>query len=299
MLDWRIQVFKFAVLTRIPFGDFLRRLKRRHFGYEPDPDNIRGTLEAFDQMTAALKAAGRSFDGATVLEIGSGWFPTIPIKLTLDGAKAVVMTDLNHHMDDVTIAATLRVLRRSFPADHRLNALTDISDLPITYLAPFDARNVPDGSIDFVISRTVLEHVPPGDLEGLLSILRSKLKPDGLMVHFIDHSDHLEHQDKTISKLNFLTWSVRKHNLVNYLIKAGENRLRHHEYPALFERAGLRVVSDVAHVHEQTLERVATLSLAKPYSEMSAVQLSALSSIYVLASGAAGHHQSDGLFEGL
>ena len=74
-MDWRIQVFKFATLTRVPFGDFLRRLKRRHFGYQPDPDNIRGTLEAFDQMTAALKGVERSFDGATVLEVGSGWFP--------------------------------------------------------------------------------------------------------------------------------------------------------------------------------------------------------------------------------
>lgn len=281
-MDWRLQILKKTVLGRIPFGNSLRQLKRRAFGYKPDPDNLINTVENLKQMQAGLSSLERSFRGSTVLEIGSGWFPTIPLLLAKEGIKHVYMTDLTPHMDEVTFKATLEYLRQHFPEAIYLQKINRLEDIPASYMSPFDPGQLPDKSIDYVISRTVLEHIPPEAIIDLFSALRPKLAPDGLMVHLIDNSDHLEFNDKSISRINFLTWGERKHSLINFLMKDGENRLRHHEYPALFKRAGFSVLSEKAIIHHATNEIANTLKLSSPYSEMAPEQLSALTSIYIL-----------------
>ena len=282
-LDWRLQIVKRAIVARIPFGNALRRLKRRVMGYEPDPKNIDYTIANFEQMGEALAAEGRSFTGATVLEIGSGWFPVIPILLAQHDVRHVFMTDLIPHMDETTFAATLRYMKGARPDTGFLAAVNRFDDLPATYLAPFDPALVTDGSLDYVLSRTVLEHIEPDDIVAVLSAMRPKLKPGGLMIHFIDNSDHLEFGDKSISRIHFLTLSEQRHALINRLIRDGENRLRHHEYPALFERAGFRVVSASGFVHEPTKSSASTLRLTAPFSDMRPEDLATLTSIYVLA----------------
>ena len=282
-MNWRLKVARLAILGRVPFGSTLRRLKREYLGYAPDPANIRSTLSHLDQMQQTINALGRSFEGATVLEIGSGWFPTIPIMLTVGGARRVLMSDLNPHMDEVTFATTLQLLKELMPTNRRLQDVTCLQDLPISYLAPFDVGAVPSATLDFVLSRTVLEHIPPDELVGLLASLIPALAPGGLMIHVVDHSDHLEHADKSISKINFLTWSKRKHALVNFLTKEGENRLRHHQYPFLFSKAGYEVIHTSAEIHEPTRVAAMSLPLVAPYSDMSPDQLATLTSCYVLS----------------
>lgn len=282
-MDWRLQIIKKSVLGRIPFGNSLRQLKRRTFGYKPDPDNLINTVENLKQMQSELNSLERSFRGSTVLEIGSGWFPTIPLLLAMEDIKHVYMTDLTPHMDKVTFKATLEYLRQYFPNAIYLKKINRIEDIPASYMTPFDPGKLPDKSIDYIISRTVLEHIPPEEIINLFSALRPKLTPAGLMLHLIDNSDHLEFNDKSISRINFLTWGKRKHASINFLMKDGENRLRHHEYPALFKSAGFSVLSEKAIIHEVTNEIANSLKLSSPYSEMTPEQLSALTSIYILA----------------
>jgi len=281
-MGWQLHVLKIAITNRLPFGQMLRRFKRRIFGYEPDASNIHSTLASFEHMTTVLKAGNRSFENATVLEIGSGWFPTIPIMLSLNKVKHVLMTDLIPHMDSMTFDATVKFLRNTFSDDQRLSNIHQLSDLPISYLSPFSIDHVQDASLDYVISRAVLEHIPPKDLESLLAALRTKMKPDSLMVHIVDHSDHLEHVDKSISRVNFLTWSKSRHATINALLKGGENRLRHHEYLAIFVRAGFSVIRADGQTHQPTLERIPSLRLAEPYINMPIAQLAVLQSTYVL-----------------
>lgn len=281
-MGWRWKVARQAVLARVPFGQAVRRLKRQAFGYQPNVHNLRETLLCWQKMERCLQEAGASVKGATVMEIGTGWFPTIPILQCLGGARQVYMTDLNRHMDDVSFASTLDFLNSSLPQEPRLSAIGGVKDLPLTYLAPFRLDDIPDGSIDLVTSRTVLEHIPPVQLSQLLTDLRPKLSPDACMVHLVDHSDHLEHRDKSISKVNFLTWSDRRHAIVNWLTREGENRLRHDHYLDLFQATGYDVIAQQAEVHEPTLALLPTLPLAEPFASMPHRQLATLTSVYVL-----------------
>jgi hypothetical protein len=85
--------------------------------------------------------------------------------------------------------------------------------------------------------------------------------------------------------INFLTWSRRKHALVNFLMKDGENRLRHHEYQPIFEKAGYDVLRSISEVHAKTRAEVESLPLVEPFSSMSPDLLATLVSFYVLAPG--------------
>jgi len=282
-MDWRLAVVKKALVNRMPLGRQLRQAKRQLFGYQPDTSNLAGTLAQLDRMQQVVAAMAGSIQDARVLEIGSGWFPTIPIMLSLGGAKEVLMSDQAPHMDAVTFATTLDYLRGALPDDRRLDDIRSLDDLPIRYLAPFDVDDLADGSLDLVMSRTVLEHIPPDDLQALLAALRPKLAPGALMIHLVDNSDHLEHADKSLSKINFLTWSERRHALLFRLARGGENRLRHHQYPPLFQAAGYRVLHAECDIHPATQARISSLQLAAPYADMSPEQLAALTSLFVLA----------------
>ncbi|MDP3085866.1 MAG: class I SAM-dependent methyltransferase [Rubrivivax sp.] len=282
-MNFKLHVTKLAILGRLPFGNSIRRLKRQIFGYQPDPGNIRNTLTDLNEMECAVTSLGRSFAGATILEIGSGWFPTIPIMLSLRGAQKLLLTDLTPHLDDVTFAATLDVLRTQLQAYPDAATKTTIRDFNLEYLAPFDPQSIPDGSVDFIISRTVLEHIPPGGISRLLTQLHPKLSTTGMMIHCIDHSDHLEHRDKSISKINFLTWSTENHKIVNWLTKEGENRLRHHEYRDLFLKSGYTILFESSQPHPETLELAKNLPMKERFAKMTPEQVSILSSIYVLA----------------
>lgn len=281
-MGWRIAVAKRAVVARLPFGERLRRMKRRHFGYAPDAANLRGTIRNFDDMSACLARAGHSFAGGVVLEIGSGWFPTIPILSVMAGAEHVIMCDVAEHMDEGTIAATFEFLERARPSAP-IGGRRSLAAMPISFLRLDSLEALADRSIDCVVSRAVLEHLTVAEIRSLLRRLAPKLRTDGLMVHLIDHSDHLEHDDDSITPINFLTWSARKHALINTLMKGGENRLRHREYAALFESCGYRVVAESTRVHDATRAAVNRLRLAPPYSAMPPDELATLSSIYVLA----------------
>lgn len=279
-MHWKQLLLKKSIVGRIPFSGKLRELKRKLFGYTPDTSNLDLTIEGYELMKSALKREGESISDKVILEIGSGWFPIIPLLLLRDGAKKVIMSDQNVHMDEITFKETAGYLKRSFKTDRFIQSLSDFSSLPIEYLAPFDAEDISDKSLDLVVSRTVLEHIPKSDLYNLFFTLRPKVKDTGMMTHLIDYTDHFEHVDKSLSKINFLTWSEEKHALINFLIKDGENHLRHHEYQQIFLDSGYVVLNEELFVNDDVLEDIPKLDLVYPYSQMKPEQLAVTSSIY-------------------
>lgn len=275
-------VAKLALMGHAPFGDALRNVKRRLLGYKPNPGNIRDTVADLDEMQQQLLLHGRSFEGARVLEIGSGWFPTVPLALSLRGAREVILADHVKHLDDVSFAAACQHLASRYPSFETLAGRTRFEEFPFRYAVPFLPSGMPDCSIDVVISRAVLEHIDEPVLEQIHRQLLPKLARGGALVHCIDHSDHLAHHDKSISMLNFLSWPDWKHRLVNRLTCEGENRLRHSDYARLFERCGYRVLAEQRTVHPPSLAALAKLRLAPRFQGYAAEDLATLRSIFVL-----------------
>ena len=55
-------------------------------------------------------------------------------------------------------------------------------DAKIAVLAPDDVARLPDGSLDLVVSNSVLQYLTVAEFEALARMLRPKLKPDGALV---------------------------------------------------------------------------------------------------------------------
>jgi len=226
-----------------------------------------------------IERQGGIVRGATFLEVGTGRRLTLPVILWLMGAERITTVDLYRYVRLPIIAVDLRALIAeldTFAACREYGLLPDrvlalkgsAFDLPailklcaINYVAPADAArlNLPDACVDYHISFTVLEHIPGPILRDILLEAARVVRPSGLTIHFVDHSDHFSHSDTSISAINFLQyedieWTRLVDNPYMYM-----NRLRADDYPALYVSAQheIRLV-------ESTQDRSLLIQLSSP-----------------------------------
>ena len=201
----------------------------------------------------------------TAVEIGTGWYPVIPLALWLAGAERIVTYDvyplLTADRARATLAAVADYLARHAEAlpqarPERLDALRTSDDDGATaaqVLAPFDiepivgdaaASYLPDGAADLVMSTVVLEYIPYPALVALLRTSRRLAGPGGVHSHEIDLSDQFHYGDASITPINFLRFSDAAWSLVSNSI-IPQTRLRFSDYARAFEEAGL-LLTDAA-----------------------------------------------------
>ncbi len=263
-MDWRIKAIIQAVLSRTPGGpsmnDFLQRVAggRRM-------RNLRSTidsqLEEVRSMVRALASCGFSFKNACVLELGTGWEPTIAMCIAGLGAQ-VTTIDIRRNLRPsryarIKVAETYESIRAetSFSpgqveaikrhADGRMEVDVLLKELNITYHAPVPDSfllTMPERRFDLVFSIAVLEHVPPLDIELLLQGQNRVLKPQGLAYHDIGPGDHAAGFDRNVSYVNFLKyngpfWKFMGESALQY-----HNRLRRSDYDQAFDAHGLKQI---------------------------------------------------------
>lgn len=235
-------------------------------------------LRAGVTILDAIERQGRSAEGATFLEVGTGRRVNVPIALWLAGAASVITVDLNPYLKRELVFQDLYYIKSNRDeisalfGDHaqrpgfaqRFQQLVDLplisldqvcAAMQIDYRAPADATSLalPPAAVDVQISYNVLEHIPPDVLHAILREGRRVLKPDGLLVHLIDPSDHFAHADPTISAINFLQfsdseWEQYAGNRYMY-----HNRLRVDDYAAIFAEAGLHILEQQVSLDERAL----------------------------------------------
>jgi SAM-dependent methyltransferase len=168
----------------------------------------------------------------------------------------------------------LSVRDRCWRAGHQVDA--KFSDFE--YLAPCDWSKMPDNSIDVIWSHDVLEHIPPPVLIYLLGQFRRVLKPSGVMAHHIDNSDHWEHKDKSISRVNFLKFGDLQWKAINCHPLFYQNRLRHSDYVRLIQEAGFNIHRAEAEVCDRSLSALVGLRLASAFRQYDRRDLATITS---------------------
>lgn len=141
---------------------------------------------------------------------------------------------------------------------------------PVCYVAPGDPRTIDSGTVDLVVSQTVLE-LPP-DLPRLYFEMARWLKPGGLMSHEIDFkSIGLTSEWNGHWSCSDLVWRLiagrRRHRL---------NREPHSTHIALMQKAGCRVVCDERTVKPSDITRQ---QLARKFRHLSDEDLSTSSAL--------------------
>ncbi len=267
-MNWKLKSGIQNAVAALPSGlsyQLYYFLQRRFGGYrEANPVK---RFEGGIALVSRIQRHGGTVDGRTFLEVGTGHQINVPIALWLCGAGEIVTVDLHRYLkrDLVTgdldwIKAHRGEVERMFGAlsatpvfQERLDRLAGLREtrleplldfLGIRYLAPADAARLPlpEGSVDYHISYTVLEHIPPDVLAAILREGRRVLRRDGLFVHFVDFSDHFSHSDKTISPVNFLQFSEREWRRWGGNRYMYQNRLRVDEFLALLRGTGLEAL---------------------------------------------------------
>jgi SAM-dependent methyltransferase len=277
-MRWQLHRLKQVLLEPVPLA-LRRRLQ-----------DLRGSTRLDLETDYPRKAAflrrilnqGLEVEGRSVLEIGTGWHPVLPLLLSLAGAEQVVGTDLNPWMTRRSLEETLRALRPlagrvaedlALPreecgerldawlracTDPALSTTTVLARARLEYRAPLDARRTPfsDREFDYLVSYNVLEHVPPGAIREIARESERILRPGGHHLHHIGPGDHFSHVDEAVSSVNFLRFSPRAWRLIGGAGKSYQNRLRCVDYGRIFADEGFEVIYEEIALDGEALRQI-------------------------------------------
>jgi hypothetical protein len=265
----------------------LKTAAQRVFSWLPNPHFWNGLLQGgFTKSTSLSRTtfegkvaecnrhlqAFWSHQGAksdfTAHELGTGWFPIIPIGLYLCGAREIWTSDIAgflrpsavkrviEYYDFCAEEGLLEKILPGFRAD-RLKALSNLqpfilSEQPANFLArlnlhvlvgPAQAALVPNGSVNFFLSSGVLEYIPPPALREILLDAHRIAAPGAIMSHRINLADAFSYFDRHITPFNFLRYSQEQWRWLDSPLIT-QNRLRISDYRALLAGMGFEILEE-------------------------------------------------------
>jgi SAM-dependent methyltransferase len=276
LMKWRVKARIQNAIASLPFGSMAvyYAMQRTFAGLRRGLNDPVGRFRAAIRMVDWIEEAGGTISGRRFVEIGTGHMVNVPIALWLMGAGETVTVDLNRYLSEALVKESAQFIRDNTPAirslfgvrgneagfDSRLRQFIEYSGslddlltmMNIRYLSPCDATTLPLASheMDFHVSNTVLEHIPAGTLPDILREAQRVLASGGMLVHFIDPSDHFSHSDLSITAVNFLEFSDKEWqewagNRFMY-----HNRLRSPDYVEIFQKAGVHILRRESKVDE-------------------------------------------------
>lgn len=277
-MRWQHKAKIMRICANLPGGGRLYRQIQKNFGQLKVSPMAR--LAAQVEMAKWIIDAWGSVKGKRFFEVGTGHIPIVPIGLFLCGAGLIVTVDLHRRIEYGLTRDSLRWIschRKEIFAiyrevvdevffDDRFALLCKYKNDPsaffhkagIKYWAPMDAADtrLPEQSVDCHFSINVLEHIPQIVIKDIFIEAKRILKPDGITIHFIDLSDHFQHQDNSISKINFLRYSEDKWEKIAGNQFAYCNRMRINEYTKLFRKIGFNICRAKTELDQQSLEEL-------------------------------------------
>jgi SAM-dependent methyltransferase len=273
-VNWKYKAGIMKLVTFVPFHEKIYKLGQKLFGrlYADPAQRISLHIE----IVQLLKKNGKEIEGKIFFEVGSGHELIVPLCYYLNGAAQVITVDLNLRLDvDIfkkslawfvenrdSVLSMYADLANESIFNERMNVIDKLKDDPIKllseanikYLAPTDASNtkLEDSVIDYHISTVVFEHIPKDILSSIMKEARRILKKNGTAVHLIDLSDHFEHQDTTISEINFLKYSEKAWKYIAGNQFAYTNRLRRSDFVKIFTSQGFDIVEEISVIDQNS-----------------------------------------------
>ena len=291
-MHWRIKGLIQKTLALVPAGDKLHyQLQRQLGGLRNFDRELDIKVDDWAIMTTHLRNFGLDLEGARLMEIGTGWYPTFPLACHLAGASTVSTFDLQRHLrTDLTtlciaalerhlepiavtsgaslteVQARWRTLRDNW---HRTGDLVTASQGGIQYHAPADASQtgLPAGSIDLVFSNSVLEHVTPEVIAPIYREAHRLLSDDGLMFHSVNCGDHYAYVDSRINQLHYLRYSDAQWRFWNndFLY---QNRLRAHHFVDVASDFDFEILLNTASASPLRMQQLEQIPLAAEFTSI-------------------------------
>lgn len=249
-------------------------------------------IHAADHLQFFRQYSDGNFQDKTTLELGSGWYPIVPVAMFLSGFETIISLDITNWMNKKRVIQTLEKFVE-WSTNERLDdflpiiedarwkqmqeiiqlqdqlSLEEICRLLRLKLMIKDARNteLPNQSIDYISSNNTYEHIYPLVLKFIIKEFKRILAPDGVMSHFIDLSDHFAHFDKNITIYNFLQYSEKQWQRIDNDIQP-QNRLRWKDYIEMYDAWTISYTEEKVRPGSlEDLEKVKTSSMFSDYTK--------------------------------
>lgn len=288
-MHWRIKGILQKTLSAVPGGVGINDSLQRLAGARRDLSaHFKMKVEDWEVLANHSVTHGSGIAGQQIFEIGSGWYPVLPLCYHLAGAHTIHTYDLNRHLTPATTQAALhgleanldriasgsRIPAREIEARYRklrdaASAETVLTAAGIVYHAPADATRsgLPDASVDQVISNSVLEHVPGPVIAAMMTESARILRPRGLAIHSANCADHYAYFDAKITFLNYLQFTESQWRFWDNRLLY-QNRMRPSQFFALAEQAGLELLARIATPRAELLAALPSLQLRPPFDAM-------------------------------
>jgi SAM-dependent methyltransferase len=290
MPSWLLKATVQGAISPLPGCDRLNYLLQKHV-----TGSLALTDEVFERKVAQCRrhvvsyreSRGGHALPSLALELGTGWYPIVPVGLFLAGVESVVTIDVSSLLD---LERTRRVLDlfASQLRSERLPALLgpiapDRAEAVIAAAGERTARDagellgrvgvralvgdarasgLPAGCVELFVSNNTLEHIPPEMLAQLMAEFARLAAEGAVMDHFVDLSDHYAHFDGSITEFNYLRYSDRVWRLFNNRLQH-QNRLRISDYRRIIGQAGFELVAEEA--ERGAPEELGRVRLARPF----------------------------------
>jgi|SRR5215469_338012 len=294
MGSWLAKTAVQHIFSRLPHPEWWNGLMQKYV-----TGGLR--LEANGEFLEKLKASKRHFQNYqrwsprpstnfSVVEVGTGWFPIIPIGLYLCGAGQVLTYDTVNLLEPETFRKVVeyfcffvrtgeleQILPEACP--DRISAFLELARSynlpPIEFLKCLNIRAVlgnvcklplDQESVDLVFSNGVLEHFAPSLLAQAMSEFRRVCRKTSVMSHFIGMADQFGFYDKSITPYNNLRYSAAAWRWLNSPI-IPQNRLRPSDYVHACIEAGFQIV-DRQDIHGAESD-LASIEIAHEFAKYS------------------------------
>lgn len=226
------------ILSRVPLGYRLwRRLVIFRHGKMHVPSYSIGVVASHVEK---LGGAGR-MKGAVCLELGPGDSLASALiacaygcaRIYLVDAGAFANRDLAMYRRLADALATHGLPKVNLATSENVEAMLAVLDARYLTEGLKSLKAIESGSVDFIWSQAVLEHVRRHEIDAVFAEFRRVLKPGGAMSHRIDFKDHLG------GSLNNLRFSRRLWES-EFMSRSGfyTNRLRPSAMLGAMRRAG-------------------------------------------------------------
>lgn len=268
-MNWKIRKIIQDTILSMPNGITLYGRLMNYLNKSHQPEYW--LEDKFSHSEFHLTAFQKSDQGPpnTILEIGTGWFPLVPLFLSLRGVKQVITADVNPHLNKTSLFRSIQTLTSAILEDRwancnwheeRKRALISFANLPIPsfekqiqFLSSigidFQTFSPADGlskilskyRIEQIISNNTLNCIEEQYIFLYLENMFKYLPHKSIQSHHLDLTDPRSHSDSKISAIDFLQYKEEQWNAIGSQGFKG-NRLRASQWIALFEKAGFQLL---------------------------------------------------------
>lgn len=266
-----LKAFAQGVISLLPASSTWSNLLKEHvcksLVLRGDPFRLK-VKQCARHLENYYSANGSGQGPLSVLELGTGWHPIVPVGFYICGVGGIRTIDITslisqarlvdvfHKFREMNERGELKDVLPRFRHDRleRLESVLEggktasaaemLRELDIEVLVG-DARSMPlpESSIDMFVSNNTLEHIPEGILLEMLEEFQRLARREAVMSHAVDMSDHYSHWDSSITPYNYLRYSELMWRIMNNSLHY-QNRLRIADYRRLHQAAGFRILSE-------------------------------------------------------